>query len=118
MNLKGLARQLENPSLNRAEKVRLLRNARLGRDDLILFPFRFPPTRRFTRRLTKTEVIDLLEDAGYNVGQAVMEALEEEGSFKRTGFYKTDRRGRRVPVYRLVEEWEGWNDAQRRALEN
>jgi hypothetical protein len=102
MDLQDLARHLNDPSLNRAEKVGLLRSARLGRDDLIVFSLNFPPG-RFIRKPTRAEVRELLDDAGYNVGQAVMEVLEEGGSFERTGDHVLDRRGRRVPCYRPVE---------------
>ncbi len=106
MNLQDLARHLKNPRLNRADKVQLLKNARLGQDDLIILPLNFPP-RRFMGQPTKSEVIDLLENAGYNVGQAVMEALEEGGFFERTGDHVLDRRGRRVPCYRPAETGRG-----------
>ena len=103
MGFHDLTRLLQDPSKSRSELVILLRQANFDGFDLVDLVLCFPRFREPGRRLVRREVMSLLGEAGHDVGQAVMDALEAEGSFERTGEYRLGRNGHLIPCYRPVD---------------
>ena len=103
MNMHDIINKLTDPASDRTEFLALLSEMTIGAEDLLALAACFPPERTPGCGLSRIEVMDLLDEAGHDVGQAGMDLLEADGSFERTGQYVLDRKGRQVPCYRPAD---------------